>query len=133
MYILFDAFGFSFEIGPTVTGLRSGSVAGTVQVDVVSQGGGFAANATFQFTFTADRTKPIIDGPFVSNEVGPDGTRIVSQFVGQTQPATATGSITVTDPGSGEILLACPLRSISNPDMPTVIQFIRVGTITITK
>jgi hypothetical protein len=131
---LFEASGFSFDIGPTVDRRRltTGSVAGAVSVDIFSQGGG-AANAAFQFTFTADTSKPTIEGPFVSNFVYPDGTRLVSRVVGQTQPATATGSISITDPGSGAVILACPLQSTSNHEVPTVIQFVRTGTITITK
>jgi hypothetical protein len=131
--ILFDASGLSFDIGPTVTGLSRGSVEGTLPVEIVSQGGG-GALARFQFTFTADRTQPTIDGPFVSNVVYPDGTRIVSRLMGQTRPATATGSVTVFDPGTGQVFFTCPLlRSNSTPDAPTAIQFVREGTITITK
>ena len=120
----FEASGFSFEIGP-----RGHSVAGTFPLDVYSFPGG-AVNAAFQFTFQVDASKPMIEGPFVSKQVYPDGT-LVSHIVGQTHPATATGSITLTD-GSA-VVLDCRLQSISNPDSPTVIQSIREGTITITK
>jgi hypothetical protein len=130
--ILFDASGFSFDIGPTVDPQRltTGSVAGTLPMDVFSFPGG-SVNATFRFTFTADTSKPTIEGPFVSNLVYPDGTRVVSRGVGQTHTATATGSIRVTN--GSEVVVDCHLQSIPNSDVPTVIQFIRDGTITITK
>jgi hypothetical protein len=71
--ILFDASGFSFDIGPTVDRQRltTGSVAGTLPMDVFSFPGG-SVNASFRFTFTADTSKPTIEGP-CRNSLHPTG------------------------------------------------------------
>jgi len=127
---IFDAGGYSTTIAPQIaSNLSSGSVAGTLIVTDV-QAGLDIHDASFTFSFTAQQGSRALEGPMQSNEDF-GSYRQIAHFKGVQQSASGTGTITVADPSTGAILLTCPVRSIDDPDFPTVIARISAGTLTV--
>jgi hypothetical protein len=130
---LFEASGYSFSVVPSIDRtLQVGSVSGPLTVGVNSQNGGFDADATIEFTLIALPEKPSREGPFRENlDFG--GFRINTNLMLVVQAASGTGSITVTDRFSSALYLTCPLTSLAYEGLPTTLQSVRGGTVTIEK
>jgi hypothetical protein len=125
----FEAPEFPAIVPQIASSLSDGSVSGVLLLTEFAPEIAFPTTAiSFSFAATSDRAR---DGFFNTNEKS-GGMHTVGHFSSVIRAAIATGSITMTLPFTNEIILSCPLVAIDEPELPTTIQEVKFGFITIT-